>query len=198
MTRLRPIAVVPPAALLLALACGNGGPGAGAPGAADSAPPVDSLSQGERASFAVDVGHYPEMAEGRLDTVNMTGRGDGGAWQVQVVNYAPDFIAMTYAAWYTGPDSMARFAADDQPRLEDEDGNAYPGVIVPDNPRIAVEKGTTGVGVYVFDGKLPQTADSLTLYVNDSTPPVIRVGPWPTHGASGGGGLEMRSGESGP
>ena len=61
----------------------------------------------------------------------------------------------------------------------DEEGNRYEGVVTPTNPRLKVERETTAVGVFAFGPALTATADSLTLYVNDSTAPVIRVGPWP-------------------
>ena len=86
---------------------------------------------------------------------------------------------MTYAAWYTGPDSLVQFAADGQPYLIDDEGNRYEGVVTPDNPRIKVESGSTAVGVLAFAPGLSPLADSLSLHVNESTAPVIRVGPWP-------------------
>jgi hypothetical protein len=57
-------------------------------------------------------------------------------------------------------------------------GNVYRGIVIPDNPRFEVETGTTAIGVYVFRPVLAQQADSLTLMVNDSTPPVLRIGPF--------------------
>ena len=46
--------------------------------------------------------------------------------------------------------------------------------------RLKVETDNTAVGVLAFGpGGLSSTADSLSLFVNDSTQPVIRVGPWP-------------------
>ena len=111
----------------------------------------------------------------------MTARSATGdaAWQVQYLNYAEGHVAMTYAAWYTGPDSLVQFAADGQPYLLDDAGNRYEGVATPTNPRIKVETDNTAVGVFAFGPGLSPGADSLTLYVNDSTEPVIRVGPWP-------------------
>jgi hypothetical protein len=145
--------------------------------------PFDSLTDEEKASFIVDVTRYPEMQEGRLDTVDMkaevrTGPEDGAGWHVQAVNYAPDFIALTYVFFYTGPDSVTRFAADHQPRLVDDQGNMYEGLLLPDNPRLEIEANSTGMGVYVFEPALVQDADSLTLLINDATAPVMRVGPW--------------------
>lgn len=169
------------AALLAVAACGDGAPEAG-PAADTLADTLDpdtlGLTAAEEEAFRVDPSRYGEMADGRLDTVDMTGRSGAAAWQIQVMNYTPRHIAMTYAAWYTGPDSLALFAADGQPRLVDDLGNVYEGVMVADNPRIKIETGTTGVGAYVFEGPLDPAADSLTLHVNDSTPPVIRVGPF--------------------
>lgn len=149
--------------------------------------PLDSLTAAEEAGFAVDPTRFPEMEEGRLDTVDMIGRSDDAAWHVQVMNYHPRYTAMTYAAWYTGPDSIVRFAADHQPYLMDDLGNRIEGAVVLDNPRIRIERGTTAVGVYVFDGSVAGRADSLTLYVNDSTPPVIRVGPFGVEHSTDGG-----------
>jgi hypothetical protein len=151
---------------------------------AEPAPlPLDSLTAAERSTFIVDVSRYPEMQEGRLDTVDMmaevqTGPEDGAGWQVQAVNYAPDFIAISYVFFYTGPDSVARFAADNQPRLVDNLGNNYEGLLLPDNPRLEIEANATGMGVYLFQPGLVQGADSLTLMINAGTEPVIRVGPW--------------------
>ena len=168
-------------ALCAALACSGGG-SSGDAGTADSVP-VDSLTAAEQEQFALDPTRFPEMqGGGPLDTVDMTSRSRAGdaAWHVQVLNYAPNHIAMTYAAWYTGADSLVMFAADGQPYLRDEDGNVYPGVLTPDNPRLKVETDNTAVGVLAFGpGGLSSTADSLSLFVNDSTQPVIRVGPWP-------------------
>ena len=145
--------------------------------------PLDSLTAEEKATFTVDVTRYPEMQDGRLDTVDMkgevqTGPEHGAGWHVQAVNYATTFTALTYVFFYTGPDSMARFAADHQPRLVDDEGNVYEGMLLPDNPRLEIEANATGMGVYVFEPALAQGADSLTLLINDATAPVLRVGPW--------------------
>lgn len=161
---------------IAAAACADADRGADEPAAGDSLP--DTLTTREQSRFAVDPLRYPEMRDGRLDTVDMIARGDAAAWHVQAMNYGDPFIAMTYAAWYTGPDSVARFAADGQPQLLDDVGNVYMGQVVPNNPRIEVETGTTAVGVYVFQGPLDTRADSLTLYINDTTPPVLTVGPF--------------------
>lgn len=150
-------------------------------------PSLTELSAEEETEFAVDPLRFPEMQEGRLDTVDAMGRSDAAAWHVQAVTYAEPYTAITYAAWYTGPKAETRFAADHQPYLEDEDGNRYNGLAVPSNPRIAVESETTAVGVYVFMPGVQADADSLTLFINDSTPPVIRVGPWSVADAGGEG-----------
>ncbi|MFN2383689.1 MAG: hypothetical protein ABR559_05430 [Gemmatimonadota bacterium] len=163
-------------ALAYVTACG-GDAGPDADVAADSLAP-DTLTSQEQSAFAVDPLRYTEMQDGRLDTVDMISRADDAAWHAQAMNYTPNFIAMTYAAWHSGPDSVANFAADGQPRLEDNLGNVYRGLTVPNNPRIKVEAGTTAVGVYVFNPQLAAGADSLTLFLNDSTAPVIRVGPF--------------------
>lgn len=165
--------------LALALACADE---PGESGLADRPLPYDSLTAAEQEQFALDPTRFPEMqGGGPLDSVDMTGRSDSGdaAWQVQVLNYTPNHLAMTYAAWYTGPDSLVLFAADGQPYLMDEEGNRYEGVVTPANPRLKVETESTAVGVLAFGPGLAPAADSLTLYVNDSTLPVIRVGPWP-------------------
>jgi hypothetical protein len=138
----------------------------------------DTLSAEEQLAFAIDLERYQEMANGRLDTVDMLGRAEDTAWHVQVLNYRTDLIAMTYATWYSGPDSAALMAVDDQPHLEDNLGNVYSGVAIPSNPRFKVDSGTTAAGVYVFTPAVDTRADSLTLFINDSTPPVIRVGPF--------------------
>ncbi len=138
----------------------------------------DTLSTEEQAAFSVDLGRYVEMSDGRLDTVDMLGRAGDAAWHVQVLNYRTDLIAMTYATWYDGPDGAALIAADGQPHLEDNLGNVYNGVVIPSNPRFKIDSGTTAVGVYVFTPAVRTTADSLTLFINDSTPPTIRVGPF--------------------
>ncbi len=168
-------------------ACADPEPEPEEPGEVDTA----GLTEEERTSFVVDPLRYTEMQDGRLDTVDMVGRSDDAAWHVQAMNYANQYTAMTYAAWYVGPDSVARFAADGQPRLVDNLGNVYPGQAVPGNPRIVVESGSTAVGVYVFANRVAQNADSLTLYVNDSTPPVIQVGPFGVEHQPEGGGLQM-------
>jgi hypothetical protein len=165
----------------LALAC-SGGDSGGDAGTADTLVAVDSLTAAELEQFALDPTRFPEMQDGGpLDTVDMTERSAGGdaAWHVQVLNYTANHLAMTYAAWYTGPDSLVMFAADGQPYLLDEEGNRYEGVVTPDNPRLKVETENTAVGVLAFGPGLSPTADSLTLFVNDSTQPVIQVGPWP-------------------
>lgn len=182
----------------LASACGRGEPEV-EPAGTDPLTP-DSLTSAEQQSFAVDLDRFHEMQGGRLDTVDMIARGDEAAFQVQVLNYTDELTALTYAAWYTGADSAVMFAADDQLRLEDEMGNVYRGVVVPTNPRVEVESGTTAVGVYVFRPAVAPEADSLTLYVNDSTPPVLRVGPFgvrhdPAAGDAGGR-LRMRADEA--
>ena len=161
---------------LLGVACDPRAP-------ADEAAPADTvlpdtLTSGEQSGFAVELDRFPEMQGGRLDTVDMIERRDDAAFHVQILNYGPEYTALTYAAWYTGPDSAVMFAADDQPRLVDDLGNVYRGIVIPDNPRFEVETGTTAVGVYVFRPVLAPQADSLTLFVNDSTPPVLEVGPF--------------------
>ncbi|MGH2980660.1 MAG: hypothetical protein ACRDKV_01275 [Solirubrobacterales bacterium] len=174
-------AIVPiAAALSLAVACS--GESGEESGLAEKPIPYDSLTAAEQEEFALDPLRFPEMqGSGPLDSINMTARSASGdaAWNVQFLNYAENHLAMTYAAWYTGPDSLVLFAADGQPYLMDEDGNRYDGVVTPNNPRIKVETESTAVGVFAFGPGLAMGADSLTLYVNDSTPPVIRVGPWP-------------------
>lgn len=181
-------------ALPLALqACGDAEPEPEDPGEADTF----VLSEEEEAAFAVDPLKYPEMQDGRLDTVDMVGSSDDASWHVQAMNYTDQYIAMTYAAWYVGPDSVIRLAADGQPRLVDDLGNVYQGQVVAHNPRIEVETGTTAVGVYLFADPLAQGADSLTLHVNDSTPPVIRVGPFGVDHQAGSGGLQMGASPSG-
>lgn len=142
---------------------------------------TDTLTSAEQEAFAVDPLRYPEMQDGRLDTVDMEAETENAAWHVQAVNYKPGYVALTYAAWYTGPDSVALLAVDGQPRLVDDLGNVYRGVVVPDNPRLKVASGTTAVGVYVFQPGVAAGADSLTLYVNDSTAPVFRIGPFGVH-----------------
>ena len=170
------------AALALALACsGESGESAEA-GLAEQPMPLDSMTTEEQEEFALDPTRFPEMqGSGPLDSINMTARSPSGdaAWNVQVLNYAENHMAMTYAAWYTGPDSLVLFAADAQPYLMDEEGNRYEGVVTPTNPRLKVERDNTALGIFAFGPGLTATADSLTLYVNDSTAPVIRVGPWP-------------------
>jgi hypothetical protein len=162
------------------LACADGGEEA--PDSAGQPIPYDSITAAEKERFALDPRRFPEM-EGTapLDSIDMTARsaGEDAAWHVQYLNYASGHIAMTYAAWYTGPDSLVQFAADGQPYLVDDEGNRYDGVLTPDNPRIKIETDNTAVGVLTFGPGLSPLADSLTLHVNDSTPPVIRVGPWP-------------------
>ncbi len=179
----------------LTLSCGRGDPaGEPAPGS-DSIP--DTLTSVEQQSFAVDLDRYREMEGGRLDTVDMIARGGDAAFHVQVLNYADDYTALTYAAWYSGPDGAVMFAADGQPRLEDELGNVYHGIVIPSNPRFEVDTGTTAVGVYVFRPGVAAEADSLTLYVNDSTLPVLRVGPFGVRheGAPSSGDLRMQAEE---
>lgn len=168
-------------ALSVALACSDGET-VGDAGSADTLVPFDSVTAAEQEQFALDPTRFPEMQDGGpLDTIDMTARSpsEDAAWQVQVMNFTANHIAMTYAAWYTGPDSLVMFAADGQPYLMDEEGNRYAGVLTPDNPRLKVETDNTAVGVLAFGPGLAQSADSLTLFVNDSTQPVIRVGPWP-------------------
>lgn len=167
------------AVILAAVACGRGTPdGETAP--ADTVLP-DTLTAVEQSEFAVELDRFREMEGGRLDTVDMITRGDDAAFHVQILNYTPEYTALTYAAWYTGSDSAVMFAADDQPRLVDDLGNVYRGVVIPDNPRFEVESGTTAVGVYVFRPVLAPQADSLSLWINDSTAPVLRVGPFGVH-----------------
>jgi hypothetical protein len=161
---------------LLGAACDRGAPEDEAAPADTTLP--DTLTAEEQSGFAVELDRFREMRGGRLDTVDMIARGDDAAFHVQILNYSPDYTALTYAAWYTGPDSAVMFAADDQPRLVDDLGNVYRGIVIPDNPRFEVETGTTAVGVYVFRPVLAPQADSLTLFVNDSTPPVLRIGPF--------------------
>lgn len=166
-------------------ACG----GDGKP-ATDADAPVetlgDTLSLIEQQAFSVDLDRYPEMGDGRLDTVDMLGEADGASWHVQAVNYTDRYVAMTYATWYTGPDSVVLLAVDGPPHLEDDRGNVYRGILIPDNPRFKVQSGTTAVGVYVFQPAVNPAADSLTLFVNDSTAPVLRVGPFGVrHDATG-------------
>ena len=188
----RPLAAAAIAALLAA-ACAGEPADDGVDEAALAA--LDSIEAVEDTTFVVDPARFAEMRGGRLDTVNMIGEGPDIAWHVQAMNYHADFIAMTYATWYVGPDSVVRLAADEQPRLVDEDGVEYPGALIPDNPRIAVETGTTAVGVILFEKPLSPDADSLTLYVNDSTPPVLRVGPFGVeHDAGSGLRMESRPG----
>ncbi|MGH7563938.1 MAG: hypothetical protein ACREK5_05900 [Gemmatimonadota bacterium] len=181
----------------LALACGGGEPAIEPAPAADSL--TDTLTSAEQQSFAVDIDRYHEMEGGRLDTVDMLVRGDDAAFQVQVLNYTNEYTALTYAAWYTGADNAVMFAADGQPRLKDEMGNVYRGIVIASNPRFEVASGTTAVGVYVFRPAVAPEADSLTLYVNDSTPPVLQIGPFGVrHDAGTGvpsGNLRMRAEE---
>lgn len=155
---------------------------AGESGLAEQPLPYDSLTAVEQEEFALDPLRFPEMqSDSPLDTIGMTARSAAGdaAWNVQVFNYGENHLAMTYAAWYTGPDSLVLFAADGQPYLMDEEGNRYAGVVTPTNPRLKIETDNTAVGVLAFAPGLAPTADSLTLFVNDTTAPVIRVGPWP-------------------
>ena len=172
---MRPISILL-ITLLTAAACADDD--AAEPGVNGEPGLTDTLTTAEQVSFSVDLDRYSEMRNGRLDTVDMIGEDGGGFWHVQVINYRQDIIAMTHAAWNAGPDSVLRLAADGQPRLVDNLGNEYRGVLIPHNPRFAVEEGTTAVGVYAFRPALDTRADSLTLYINDSTPPVIRVGPF--------------------
>ena len=170
------------AALALALACSGESGDNGDSDVAEQPLPLDSMTTAEQEEFALDPSRFPEMqGSGPLDSINMTARSPSGdaAWNVQVLNYSENHLAMTYAAWYTGPDSLVLFAADGQPYLMDQEGNRYEGVVTPTNPRLKVERDNTAVGVFAFGPGLTATADSLTLYVNDSTAPVIRVGPWP-------------------
>lgn len=172
--------------LAVAVAACGGDEGAGEPGD-DEELSLTELSPEEETEFAVDPLRFPEMQDGRLDTVDAIGRGDDAAWHVQAIAYTEPYTSITYAAWYTGSEAEARFAADHQPYLEDENGNRYDGMAVPANPRIAVERETTAVGVYVFMPGVEADADSLTLFINDSTPPVIRIGPWSVADAGGEG-----------
>ena len=164
---------------------------------------ADSLSPEEIANLWPDPARYPEMRDGRMDTVDMRGESPGAEWHVQVVNYSDSHIAMTYAFSNNGVDTLS-FAADGQPRLVDDMGNIYGGIVVPENPRLEIETGAMGMGVYVFGPKLAQGAQSLTLFVNDSTAPVIRVGPWGVHhtpaadegdGEDEGGGMNLQTGD---
>jgi hypothetical protein len=175
----RSTVLIAAALVLIALSCSGE---SGDSGLAEKPIPYDSLTAVEQEQFAFDPTRFPEMqGSGLLDSINMTERSASAdaAWNVQVLNYATNHMAMTYAAWYTGPDSLILFAADGQPYLVDEEGNRYEGVVTPDNPRLKIETDNTAVGVLAFGPGLAASADSLTLYVNDSTPPVIRVGPWP-------------------
>lgn len=169
------LATLPIAAVVAGLvACG-------APPADESMAPQgrpDTLTTSEQERFAVDLDRFPEMDGGRLDTVDMVGRADGAAWHVQVLNYAPRHTAMTYAAWYMGEADEVLFAADRQPRLEDDLGNVYEGIVLPTNPRFRVEEGTTAVGVFVFRPAVAARAESLTLHVNESSFPVLEIGPF--------------------
>ena len=64
--------------------------------------------------------------------------------------------------------------------LLEEEANRSLELAAGNNPRLKVETDNTAVGVLAFGpGGLSSTADSLSLFVNDSTQPVIRVGPWP-------------------
>ena len=162
------------------LACSDGAPED--TGLAEQPLPYDSITATEMEKFALDPRRFPEMqGTAPLDSIDLTARSssEDAAWHVQYLNYAEGHIAMTYAAWYTGPDSLVQFAADGQPYLLDDEGNRYAGVLTPDNPRLKVETDNTAVGVLAFGPGLSPLADSLTLHVNDSTAPVIRVGPWP-------------------
>lgn len=173
MTRIPLAALI--ALLALTTACGGDATD-------EEAAPADAASGDTSAwatdDFWVDATRFTEMSRGRLDTVDMVVRSDDAAWHVQQMNYGDSWIGMTYAAWYVGPDSLVRFAADRQPVLVDDRGNVYQGVMVGDNPRIKVETGTTAVGVLIFEPAIAPEAGSLTLHVNDSTPPVILVGPF--------------------
>lgn len=163
-----------PAVFVLALACGGG-----SEESAEPAPvPLDSLTAAEREAMQVDPLRYPEMQDGRLDTVDMRADTPDALWHVQAINYATEHIAITYTFGYVGPEPSTKFAADRQPRLVDNRGNVYEGMVVPDNPRLEIESGSTGVGVYVFRPGLVQDADSLSLMINDSTAPTLRIGPW--------------------
>ena len=172
--------VLAPIATILMMGCSNGA--RDETGLAEEPIPYDSITAAEMERFAVDPQRFPEMqSTAPLDSIDMTARSSAGdaAWHVQWLNYADNHIAMTYAAWYTGSDSLVQFAADGQPYLVDDEGNRYAGVLTPDNPRIKVETDNTAVGVFAFGPGLSPEADSLTLHVNDSTEPVIQVGPWP-------------------
>lgn len=157
----------------------------------------DSLTTAEQEAFAVDPLRYPEMRGGRLDTVDMLAELADAGWHLQAANYKPDYTALTYAAWYTGPDSAAILAADGQPYLRDELGNVYRGLVIPENPRFQVASGTTAVGVYVFQPGLAPGADSLILFINDSTTPVFRIGPFGVRHAADGGSLSPNEREAG-
>jgi len=169
---------VPFLALAL-LACGGSGEDE------DDELSLDELSVEEESEFAVDPLRFPEMRDGRLDTVDAQADDGDAVWHLQAINYTQPYTSITYAAWYTGPDESARFAADHQPYLLDENGNRYMAMAVPENPRIEVERGTTAVGVLVFTPGVQAQADSLSLVVNDSTSPVIRIGPWSVADAGG-------------
>jgi hypothetical protein len=169
-----------PIAAILVMTCSDGAQEETS--LAEDSIPYDSITAAEMERFALDPRRFPEMqGTAPLDSIDMTARSSAGdaAWHVQFVNYADNHIAMTYAAWYTGPDSLVQFAADGQPYLVDDEGNRYEGILTPDNPRIKIETDNTAVGVLTFGPGLAPAADSLTLHVNDSTAPVIRVGPWP-------------------
>lgn len=183
---IRRAAFVPLLALLAAAACGDREVEPVADPAADSADSTAATNP-----FWVDPAQFEEMTRGRLDTVDMTARTADAAWQVQQMSYGESWMGMTYAAWYTGPDSLVRFAEDGQPYLVDDLGNVYEGELVADNPRIKVETGTTAVGVFVFQPAIAAEAESLTLHVNDSTPPVLRVGPFGVHHDAPPGGVEV-------
>lgn len=167
---------------------------------AEPAPvPLDSLTAEEEALFAVDPLRFPEMQDGRLDTVDMQTQVPMGPeaialWHVQAINYTTDYTAITYAFGHDAPDT-AFFAADRQPRLVDNLGNVYEGAGVAENPRLAAESETMSVGVYLFTPALAAEADSLTLLVNETTPPVIEVGPWAVeHTPSDAGTIEVSPG----
>lgn len=161
--------------------------------------PLDSLTAEEEAMFAVDPTRFPEMQDGRLDTVDMQTQVPLGPeaialWHVQAINYTPDYTAITYAFGHDAPDS-AFFAADRQPRLVDNLGNVYEGIGVAENPRLGAESATMSVGVYLFTPAIAAEADSLTLLVNETTPPVIEVGPWAVeHTPSDAGAIEVSPG----
>jgi hypothetical protein len=122
----------------------------------------DTLSAEEQLAFAIDLERYQEMADGRLDTVDMLGRAEDTAWHVQVLNYRTDLIAMTYATWYSGPDSAALMAVDDQPHLEDNLGNVYSGVAVLRSPAIHVSRSTPGQPPPGFTCSPPRLTRGLT------------------------------------